>query len=194
MTFDTILSQETIDEYTEAGYFSNRTITDFLDDAAASTPDKTAAIDPRRQVTYRELQAETDRCALGLLELGVQPGDVVSFQLPNWIEFLVLHFAATRIGAVSNPLIPIYRDREVGFMVGFSRLQGPGDPAGVPQVRLPGHGRPAPADLARPAARVRGRRPTRRREPVLGIVHGHTVGATPRPGRAHHACARTRTT
>ena len=50
----------------------------------------------------------------------MQPGDVVSFQLPNWIEFLVLHFAATRIGAVSNPLIPIYRDREVGFMVGFA--------------------------------------------------------------------------
>ena len=45
---------------------------------------------------------------------------MVSFQLPNWIEFLVLHFAATRIGAVSNPLIPIYRDREIGFMVGFA--------------------------------------------------------------------------
>src|SRR6478752_485853 len=120
MTFDTILSQETIDHYTKAGYFSNRTITDFLDDAVARTPDKTAAIDARRQVSYRELQAETDRCALGLLELGVQSGDVVSFQLPNWIEFLVLHFAATRIGAVSNPLIPIYRDREIGFMVGFA--------------------------------------------------------------------------
>lgn len=120
MTFDTILSQESIDEYTKAGYFSNRTITDFLDDAVARTPDKTAAIDSRRQVTYRQLKAETDRCAWGLLELGVRSGDVVSFQLPNWIEFLVLHFAATRIGAVSNPLIPIYRDREVSFMVGFA--------------------------------------------------------------------------
>src|SRR5664279_2309423 len=117
MTFETILTPATIDEYTKSGYWANRTITDFLDDVVAATPDKTAAIDPRRQISYRELQAETNRCALGLLELGVQPGDVVSFQLPNWIEFLVLHFAATRIGAVSNPLIPIYRDREVGFMV-----------------------------------------------------------------------------
>jgi cyclohexanecarboxylate-CoA ligase len=33
----------------------------------------------------------------------------------------VLHFALTRIGAVNNPLIPIYRDREVGFMVGLAR-------------------------------------------------------------------------
>ena len=38
MTFDTILSQETIDEYTKAGYFSNRTITDFLDDAVDPHP------------------------------------------------------------------------------------------------------------------------------------------------------------
>ena len=45
---------------------------------------------------------------------------MVSYQLPNWTEFLVLHHAATRIGAVNNPLIPIYRDREVGFMVGLA--------------------------------------------------------------------------
>ncbi len=67
MTFATILTPETIDEYTAAGYWSNRTITDFLDEATTRTPGKTAAIDSRRQVTYRELQAEADRCALGLL-------------------------------------------------------------------------------------------------------------------------------
>src|SRR5690606_19744438 len=50
----------------------------------------------------------------------VRPGDVVSHQLPNWIEFLVVHLACVRIGAISNPLIPIYREREVGFMVGLA--------------------------------------------------------------------------
>jgi hypothetical protein len=68
-----------------------------------------------------ELRREVDRCALGLLELGVEPGDVVSFQLPNWIEWVVTHYAASRIGAISNPLIPIYRRREVGFMVGLAK-------------------------------------------------------------------------
>ncbi len=117
MSLETILTDEIIDEYTKAGFWQNKVITDFLDEVAARTPDKTAAVDARRQVTYAELAAEVDRAALGFLELGVRPGDVISFQLPNWIEFLVVHFAATRIGAVSNPLIPIYRDREVGFMV-----------------------------------------------------------------------------
>ena len=121
MSFETILSHERIDQHTRDGFWGNRTITDYLDEAAAATPDKVAFVDPRRQITYAELRREVDRCALGLLELGVRPGDVVSFQLPNWIESVVLHYGATRIGAISNPLIPIYREREVGFMVGLAR-------------------------------------------------------------------------
>ncbi|MGW5384944.1 AMP-binding protein [Nocardia sp. NPDC003963] len=121
MSFESILSDEQIETHTRDGYWVDRVITDYLDDAAERFPDKTAFVDSRRRVTYAELRDEVDRCALGLLELGVCPGDVVSFQLPNWIEWVVVHFAATRIGAVSNPLIPIYREREIGFMVATAR-------------------------------------------------------------------------
>jgi cyclohexanecarboxylate-CoA ligase len=121
MSFDTILTPEQIEKYTSEGLWAGRVITDVLDEVAAATPDKAAAIDARGRITYGELKRLSDRAALGLLELGVRPGDVVSFQLPNWIEFLVVHFAVTRIGAVNNPLIPIYRDREVGFMVGLAK-------------------------------------------------------------------------
>lgn len=121
MSFETILTPDLVEEYTGQGLWVNRTITDFLDDVAAATPEKTAFIDPRGQVTYGQLKDQVDRCALGLLELGVAPGDVVSFQLPNWIEWIVVHYAASRIGAISNPLIPIYRQREVGFMVGLAK-------------------------------------------------------------------------
>jgi cyclohexanecarboxylate-CoA ligase len=121
MSFETVLTPEKVDEYTRQGYWVNRTITDYLDEMVHRRPDKIAFVDSRRQVTYGQLKQEVDRCALGLLELGVRPGDVVSFQLPNWIEWVVVHYAATRIGAVSNPLIPIYRAREVGFMVGLAQ-------------------------------------------------------------------------
>ncbi|HKX67422.1 MAG TPA: AMP-binding protein [Intrasporangium sp.] len=120
MTFETRLNDELIARYTDDGFWVNRVITDYLDEWAERTPDKTAFIDSRREVTYAALRAEVDRCALGLLELGIEPGDVVSFQLPNWIDWVVLHYACTRIGAVSNPLIPIYREREVAFMVGLA--------------------------------------------------------------------------
>lgn len=119
--FETTLTPAQVETFTRAGYWRDRTITDFLDEAAATTPDKPAFIDSRTQVTFGELKQQVDRCALGLLELGIEPGDVVSFQLPNWIEWVVVHYAASRIGAVSNPLIPIYREREVGFMVGLAK-------------------------------------------------------------------------
>lgn len=120
MAFDTRLAPDA-ERYRGEGYWPGRTITDDLDAAAEKDPGKLAVVDVRGRYTYRELKRLTDRCALGLLELGIRPGDVVSFQLPNWIEWLVVHYAATRIGAVSNPLIPIYRDREVGFMTRLAR-------------------------------------------------------------------------
>jgi len=119
--FETLLDAERIARETGAGYWHDRIITDFLDDHAATTPDKVAFVDSRRQVTFAELKAEVDRLALGLQALGIESGDVVSFQLPNCIEWIVVHYAATRIGAISNPLIPIYREREVGFMVGLAK-------------------------------------------------------------------------
>src|SRR3954462_6103595 len=121
MTLQTILTAELAEKYTSAGLWTGRLITDFLDEVAAATPDKLPSIDSRGRLTWAELKQRSDRVALGLLELGVRPGDVVSYQLPNWSEFLVLHYAASRIGAVNNPLIPIYREREVGFMVGLAK-------------------------------------------------------------------------
>ena len=56
MAFETILTRETIDEYTSHGYWVNRVITDYLDDVAGRTPGKTAFVDPRRRVTYAELR------------------------------------------------------------------------------------------------------------------------------------------
>ncbi|WDL98002.1 AMP-binding protein [Alicyclobacillus sp. ALC3] len=95
----------------------HRTIVSVLKQRAKEIPDKVAIIDRNSSYTYREFEEVVDRVALALQAYGVGAGDVVSFQLPNWNEFLILHFATTRIGAISNPLIPIYRDREISYMV-----------------------------------------------------------------------------
>ncbi|HEY0950062.1 AMP-binding protein [Nocardioides sp.] len=121
MSFETLLTPERIARETGAGFWRDKVITDFLDEYAEATPDKVAFVDSRRQITFAELRAEVDAVARGLLAKGIGSGDVVSFQIPNWIEWIVVHYAATRIGAVSNPLIPIYREREVGFMVELAR-------------------------------------------------------------------------
>lgn len=115
MGYETILTPQYIQE--NQSKWPNKTIIDYLHEAIEKNPKKTAIIDKDSRYTYEELGKLVDRVALGLLEIGLKKGDVISFQLPNWNEFIILHFAATRIGAISNPLVPIYREREVVFMV-----------------------------------------------------------------------------
>lgn len=109
-----------------AGHWGDATLRDHLARAVAATPERTAIVARRsetgeeRRIGYRELDALATRVALSLRERGVGRGDVVSFQLPNWWEFSVLHLACLKLGAVSNPLMVIFRQRELRFMLGLA--------------------------------------------------------------------------
>lgn len=126
MIFDPILPQTRIDEMRRTGQWSDRIVTDYLDMAVAERPDFTAVTDLNSMtgrttsLSYRQLDTVSKRIAAGLAALGVESGDVVSFQLPNWWQVAALYMACTRIGAVINPLMPIFRDREISFMLGFA--------------------------------------------------------------------------
>ncbi|WP_431923682.1 3-phosphoshikimate 1-carboxyvinyltransferase [Micromonospora wenchangensis] len=74
-------------------------------------------------LSWRDLDRAADRAASLLLELGVGPGDVVAWQLPNWAEFVVLTLATTRIGAVCCPLMPFFREREMSRLLRRSRAR-----------------------------------------------------------------------
>ena len=111
------------------GLWQDKTIDEFLAAAIAATPDKPALVAYRadraapQRFSYRDLGDLTARAAAALRALGVGPGDVVAVQVPNWWEFVVVSLAANRIGAVVNPLMPIFREREMGFMLGFARAK-----------------------------------------------------------------------
>jgi len=84
---------------------------------AAATPDVLAAVDEDgRTLTWAEAKTQAERAAAGFARLGIGAGDVVSWQLPTWLEAKVLVLALARLGAIQNPMLPIYRDREVGFI------------------------------------------------------------------------------
>lgn len=98
------------------------TLWDLIDRRADATPDALMAVDEdMRTLSFGELATEAERAAAGLANYGIRAGDVVSWQLPTWIESLVLVAALSRIGAVQNPMLPIYREREVGFITGQAR-------------------------------------------------------------------------
>lgn len=117
MKFETTLQDAYLKQNEEI--WLQKTILDYLANAAEKYPNKVAIIDKKSRYTYAELSKMVDRVALGLLELGIEKDDVISIQLPNWNEFIILHYAITRIGAITNPLIPIYREREISYMVGL---------------------------------------------------------------------------
>ena len=104
-------------QYAASGDWSGRLVDEALTTGAEQHPDRPAIVDRDRRRSYAELGQAVQRAAAALAGLGVGPGDVVSFQLPNWLEAAIVYHATARLGAVSNPIIPIYRGREVEFIL-----------------------------------------------------------------------------
>jgi cyclohexanecarboxylate-CoA ligase len=123
MEFDAVLIAPRRARMVAAGLWHDRTINDDLDACVAACPDKVALTAWRVEegssirFTYRELARMADRIAVGLARLGVGRNDVVACQLPNWWQFTLTYLACSRIGAVMNPLMHIFRERELSFML-----------------------------------------------------------------------------
>jgi acyl-CoA synthetase (AMP-forming)/AMP-acid ligase II len=95
-----------------------RNIWDLVVRRADETPDREMAVDESgRRLTFGAYRDACERAAAGLAALGVGDGTVVSWIQPTTLEAMVLFGALRRLGAVQNPILPIYREREVGFIV-----------------------------------------------------------------------------
>ncbi len=107
-------------------HWPQRMLTDYLDDAIARHPDKAAIVDHNSMsredstLSYRQLHRMVGRIAGGLAAMGVEKGSIVACQLPNWWQFVALYLACARLGAIINPLMPIFRQRELRYMLGFA--------------------------------------------------------------------------
>ncbi len=117
------------DRIRRQGWWQDRTFDDLLADAVQHFPEKVAVRAyrhdhghdaPVRSMTFAELEAAVAQAAGAFRALGIGPGDVVGVQLPNWWEFEVAVLALNRIGAVPNPLMHIFRERELRYMLGFA--------------------------------------------------------------------------
>lgn len=125
MQFDTPLLASRASAMRAEGWWQDKTIDTCFAQVLESMPDKSALVahvqgggNPRR-ASYSELDGLVTRAVASLQALGVGHGDVVSMQLPNILEFVVVALAAARVGAVVNPLMPILRERELAYMLNF---------------------------------------------------------------------------
>ncbi|MDQ1519101.1 MAG: cyclohexanecarboxylate-CoA ligase [Actinomycetota bacterium] len=98
--------------------YDARTFWELVSRRAAVAPDHPMLIDTAdRTVTFGEFAKWAERVAAGFAALGVREGTTVSWQLPTRIETVVASMALSRLGAVQNPIIHIYREREVRYVL-----------------------------------------------------------------------------
>jgi len=88
-----------------------------LENSAHAHPGRTALIFEGKQWTFKELDAEANRVANGLVDLGLEKGDRVSIFLPNCPEFLFWYFGALKMGAVVNPINTMLKERELEYVI-----------------------------------------------------------------------------
>lgn len=123
MEFDAVLLPARRPRMIEQGLWHERTILQDLAQCVQERPETVALTAIRvesgavTRFTYKEMDTMARRIAVGLSRLGVKRNDVVACQLPNWWEFTLLYLACSYIGAVMNPLMHIFRERELGFML-----------------------------------------------------------------------------
>jgi 2,3-dihydroxybenzoate-AMP ligase len=110
--------------YRAKGYWLDRPMGAYFRDLFARGGDKPAVVAGEERVGYAELGRRIDRLARHLLDLGIKPLDRVVVQLPNRIEFVYLHFALLRVGAIPLMALPPHRRHEIGHFVSFAEAVG----------------------------------------------------------------------
>ncbi|MFT3821247.1 MAG: AMP-binding protein [Rubrivivax sp.] len=126
---DPILARLRAPAMNRRGLWPNLTLADHLARALQAGPERTAIVDHGavghavRRLSYRELERASAALAASLRRLGLGAGDVVSIQLPNCWQFLAAVLACSRIGAIANPLMPIFREHELEFMLAHAETR-----------------------------------------------------------------------
>lgn len=115
---DVWMTRERIESYLEKGEWQSKSFVDYIEQHARNHPEAEAIIDQEGTVTtYREFDEQATRIALGLLELGIQPGERIAIQLPNRSEFLI-----ALMGAAKASILPVlchmpYTEKDLDYIM-----------------------------------------------------------------------------
>ena len=104
--------------YRQQGLWGDASLADYWQQTARAMPDKIAVVDNHGATyTYSALDHAASCLANWMLAKGIESGDRIAFQLPGWCEFTVIHLACLKIGAVSVPLLPSWREAELVWVL-----------------------------------------------------------------------------
>jgi len=101
--------------------WEDKTIASFFERTAQDRPDVCAVVDGTTRLSYDELATSVAGIRSGFVRHGVAAGDVITVECPNWWETVAFFHAAWLHGCACNPVVPIYREAELGFIVKQAR-------------------------------------------------------------------------
>ncbi|MCI9262851.1 medium-chain fatty-acid--CoA ligase [uncultured Adlercreutzia sp.] len=129
MITDLKINEEQRKKYYEKGYWTEDTIRDVWDrQAAAHRDDEYVADDQGARYTYGEIDDAASRLAAWLVDQGIESGDVVTLQFPNWAEFCIAYVACFKAGAVIQSLARNFNGADLTYamnLVGSKAYIGP---------------------------------------------------------------------
>ncbi|HAV7742885.1 TPA: medium-chain fatty-acid--CoA ligase [Escherichia coli] len=104
--------------YRQQGLWGDASLADYWQQTARAMPDKIAVVDNHgASYTYSALDHAASCLANWMLAKGIESGDRIAFQLPGWCEFTIIYLACLKIGAVSVPLLPSWREAELVWVL-----------------------------------------------------------------------------
>lgn len=104
--------------YRQQGLWGDASLADYWQQTARAMPDNIAVVDNHgASYTYSALDHAASCLANWMLAKGIESGDRIAFQLPGWCEFTVIYLACLKIGAVSVPLLPSWREAELVWVL-----------------------------------------------------------------------------
>jgi 2,3-dihydroxybenzoate-AMP ligase len=107
---------DVVTTYRDAGLWGRRTIADEFHAVAVTHLDRDAVVAAQGRLTYAELDARTDRIAVGLAELGLRQGDPVIVQVTNRLETIVAWYAMLKAGLVPVATLAAHRGHEIAHI------------------------------------------------------------------------------
>ena len=113
-------TDEQIKAFYDAGFWASTSFNDIIREQARERGDRRFVFDSTTSLSFADYRDRSLRLAVGFKRAGITRGDRVAVQLPNWTDFPVVAAALSRIGAIMVPIMPIYRDDEVGYALEHS--------------------------------------------------------------------------
>lgn len=120
--YDTKINQKQKKLYEKKGYWTDKTLLDYWNNSVSRFANKEFIVDGKgSRYTYKKLDEDSSILARYLIDIGIEEGDIISYQIPIWSEFALICIACMKVGAVMNPIGRRCESEEIKYFLELTK-------------------------------------------------------------------------